>query len=292
MEACRLALVLLLAASLAKAQDADSVNAGEVNHKRLRTVVASGVIGYGITLAGLSELWYKDSRRQSFQFFNDNAEWKQVDKMGHFYSSFYLSLGASKTFRWCGITERKSAILGAMTGFLLMVPIEILDGYSPDYGASAGDLMADAGGALLFLGQTLTWHAIRIHPKFSYHPTDFAELRPDVLGDNLPSRILKDYNGQTYWLSFDMDTFVRFPRWLNLALGYGATNMVYARDEANSDHGYQAYRQYYFSLDPDLTAIQTRSKVLRTALFIINMIKLPSPTLEFSNGKTTFHLLY
>src|SRR5687767_1410367 len=70
-----------------------------VNHKRLRNLtIISGTV-YAVTLVGLNQLWYKDSEKQSFHFFNDNAEWKQVDKVGHFYSAFYLSYGASSALR-------------------------------------------------------------------------------------------------------------------------------------------------------------------------------------------------
>src|SRR5688572_5286465 len=79
-----------------------------VNRKRLTTFVAGSGVAYGATLVGLNELWYKDSKRQSFQFFNDNAEWKQVDKIGHFYSSFYFSYGLSRALRWCNVKPRKA----------------------------------------------------------------------------------------------------------------------------------------------------------------------------------------
>ena len=255
-------------------------------------MIIAGSAGYALTLYGLNELWYKDSEHQAFQFFNDNGEWKQVDKLGHFYSAFYLSYGASKAYQWCSVPKKKSDFYGALTGFLVMLPIEIMDGYSDAYGASSGDLLANATGSLFFLGQSLLWKEPRIYPKFSFHQTDFAEKRPNLLGDNLASEMLKDYNGQTYWLSFDMDKFIKFPKWLNLAVGYGADGMVYAHDNINSQLGYNAYRQYYFAFDPDLTAIKTRSKVLKTAFFIISMIKLPSPTIEFSSNGTKFHMFY
>jgi hypothetical protein len=109
----------------------------------------------------------------------------------------------------------------------------------------------------------------------------------------LTSEILKDYNGQTYWLSVDMDKFIRFPKWLNLAAGYGAEGMIYARDRQNTEAGFAApYRQYYISLDFDLTAIRTRSKVVKTLIFAANMIKLPAPALEFSAKGTRFHAFH
>ena len=53
-----------------------------------------------------------------------------------------------------------------------------------------------------------------------------------------------------------------------------------------------AYRQFYLGIDFDLTAIKTRSKALKTILFIADMIKLPAPTVEFSTKGTRFHAFY
>lgn len=274
------------------AQQNDSTVHRTIDRNKLRTVLIAGSVGYAVGVVALSELWYKDTPRQPFSFFNDNAEWKQVDKLGHFYSAFYLSYGAAKGYRWCGLKDSKANLWGALTGFFVLVPIEVLDGFSEAYGASAGDLLADAGGALFFYGQSYQWKEIRIYPKFSFSRTHFPTIRPDLLGDNLVSEILKDYNGQTYWLSFDMDRFMKFPRWLNIAVGYGASGMVYARESENQAAGYDAYRQYYVSLDLDPSAIHTNSKALRTLLFIAGMIKLPSPAIEFSRKGTQFHFLY
>ena len=90
-----------------------------------------------------------------------------------------------------------------------------------------------------------------------------------------------------------MDKFVRFPRWLNLAAGYGAEGMIYARDYQNVEAGFpKPHRQYYFSIDFDLTAIKSRSKLLRTLLFVANIIKLPAPALEISKDGVKFKPLY
>jgi hypothetical protein len=42
----------------------------------------------------------------------------------------------------------------------------------------------------------------------SLHLTDYASKRPDVLGSNL-ERTIKDYNGQTYWLSVNLHSFFK-----------------------------------------------------------------------------------
>lgn len=292
MTAGRFILLLVLVPFSLTAQLKDSVNEDGVNSRRLRTVIIGGTATYSLALTGLTQLWYKESARQSFRFFDDHAEWKQVDKVGHFYSAFYLSYSTSRLLLWTGMREEKTIVPATLTGFLLLLPIEILDGYSSEYGASAGDLVANAAGALAFLGQHAAWKEVRIIPKFTYHATDFPAKRPEVLGDNLAGKVLKDYNAQTYWFSFDMDKFIAFPKWLNIALGYGATNMVYANDHINAIFGFDAHRQYYLSLDPDLTAIPTRSKAVKTILTVLSIVKIPSPTLEFSKNGTRFHILY
>lgn len=284
-------LVLFFCSILTSAsgQQTDSL---QVNKKRFTTFVVTSGVAYTGTLIGLSELWYKSSDRQSFRFFNDNAEWKQVDKLGHFYAGFYFSYGTAKALQWTNVPERKANLIGAATGFLILAPIEVFDGFSDAYGASTGDLVANAAGSVFFLGQSLLWNETRIYPKFSFHRTDYAPLRPNTLGDSFTSEILKDYNGQTYWLCVDMDKFMRFPKWLNLAVGYGAQDMIYARDVQNKDAGFDPYRQYYLSVDLDLRSIKTRSKFLKAIFNVVSVLKLPAPALEFSRKGARFRPLY
>jgi hypothetical protein len=255
-----------------------------------RILVASGI--YTIGMVGLNEVWYKNEPREAFHFFNDNREWKQVDKIGHFYSAFYISAFSASAINGCGVSPKKSAAYGALTGFVALFTIEVLDGYSAAYGASLGDLLANTAGSSFYWGQQTLWREVRIQPKFSFHSTNFAAQRPNVLGDGLATELLKDYNGQTYWLSVDMDKFMSFPKWLNLAVGYGAEAMIYARDEQNELAGLLPYRQYYLSIDFDFRYVRTRSKVLRTALNILSSIKFPAPALEFSNRGMRFRPLY
>lgn len=285
----KLLFLALLLPSLAYAQSDTTFTP---NKKGLRTAAIVTGGAYAIGMAGLNHLWYKDSDRQSFQFFNDNREWKQIDKIGHFYSAFHLSSGASKGLQHFNIKPSRADLVGAIAGFAVLLPIEIFDGYSDAYGASFGDIVADAAGSLFYLGQRSLWSEIRLHPKFSYHHTSYAALRPELLGSGA-ERIIKDYNGQTYWLSVDVDKFVTFPKWLNIAFGYGANGMIYARDWQHRENNLPLpQREFYISIDPDLTAIKSNSSFIRTLLFFANMIKIPSPTLRFRGSGASFHPLY
>lgn len=266
-------------------------------NKRKKIVWIGGSTAYAATMTSLSLAWYGNSEQGSFRFFDDNSQWLQIDKVGHFYSAYHLSATSAKAFQWSGMSEKKAMLWGTLTGIALMTPIEILDGFSPEFGASWGDFISNTGGSLFLYGQYALWKEVRIHPKFSFQTTGFAAQRPDVLGSNFSEQLLKDYNGQTYWLSFDIDKFLpeknRFPKWLNIAVGYGGENMIFANDFENQEIGLTPYRQYYLGLDFDLTTFYGKSKFWNSIIYVLNTIRLPAPTLEYNTqGKWRGHWIY
>ncbi len=283
-------IYLLLTFSLSHSQPVKN----DSTKNRLRRLVIISSATYTTTLIGLNHLWYSKFPREGFHFFNDKNEWKQVDKAGHFFTAYHLSKLSSRALGSTGLSQQKSDFWGSMVGVTVMLPIEIFDGFSSEYGASVSDLIANALGSGFFLGQKLIWNETRVHPKFSFKRSGLANQRPELLGENFHEEILKDYNGQTYWLSFDLDKFIKsfsFPRWLNIAIGYGASNMVSASDVASTEAGFKPFRRYYFALDPDLSWIQTNSKVLRGFIYFVNLIHIPGPTLELSKEKLKIRLL-
>lgn len=274
----------------------DSYDSTQLNTKRLNTIVIGAGVSYGVALYALNEAWYKEQGKSDFHFFNDNAQWNQVDKVGHFYSAYQLSNIGKQLFLWTNMSEKNSAIWGSVMSQALMIPIEVMDGFSVEYGFSWGDIASNLLGAGFFLSQELLWDKQLVKAKFSFHRTEFAKLRPEVLGDGFFEELLKDYNGQTYWLSFDIYSIGngnrKIPKWLNIGLGYGSEQMVYGREIENNANGYTSHRQYFVGLDFDLSHIHSRKKVVNTLLFVADMIKFPAPTLEFTNKKINFHWLY
>lgn len=288
-------LILSSTATVAQNEVSDSLNEKSKNKSARNIAIASAAL-YGVTLYGLNETWYQESPRSDFHFFNDNSQWKQIDKVGHFYSAFHISQASIHLFQRAGMTKKKSHLWGGMMGFLIMAPIEVLDGFSEEYGASWGDLAANAIGSGTAMAQYMIWDEARIKPKFSFAPTDLAVERPNVLGDGFHEEFIKDYNGQTYWLSVDVYAFLRkeskFPKWLNLAVGYGAENMVYANDLQNQLAGYDAYRQYYLAIDFDLSYLAGKNKLINTLLYVVDLIHLPAPALEYNRSEgLKFHFL-
>lgn len=275
-----------------------AVNKGDtLDKKKLRKYIIIGAVGYGAALAGLNQVWYSEHSREEFHFFNDNKEWKQMDKVGHFYNTYQIGNIGIQAFKNTGLSNEKSYLWGSLLGVVMLTPIEILDGFSAEYGASWGDVVANASGAAFLYTQYMLWDEPRITPKFSFSPTSFARKRPELLGEGLHEEIIKDYNGMTFWWSFDIYSLSggqhKFPKWLNIAVGYGANDMISSNDHTSTSLGYDPYRQYYLAIDIDLTHIKTDSKFLKTLLFMGNMIHLPGPALEYNRKEgLVFHPLH
>ena len=262
-----------------------------LNKKRQNTIIVTEATLASVTLLGLNQLWYADYPRSNFHFINDNNEWLQMDKVGHMYSAYHLGRFGAEMMNWSGANQKNQLVYGATLGFAFLTAVEVLDGFSSEWGASSGDIIANATGTALYVSQELLWREQRITPKFSFHTTHYANLRPESLGSSLNEQLLKDYNGQTYWLSVNLHSFAKetkIPKWLNVAFGYGADGMLTGNlqnDNVNSIQNPERFRQFYLSLDVNLAKIDTKSHFLKTIFSIFNTIKIPAPTLEYSANK-------
>ena len=264
------------------------------NYAMLRGIFAGQSALYLGSIYGLSKSWYKNPLTK-FSVKDDSHEWLQMDKMGHVYTSYQIARHTAAIYKRTGISKKQMLVYGAVSGIIFQTPIEILDGFSPDYGFSPGDMIGNVAGSVLFFGQMALWDEIRIQPKFSFHYTSLAAVRPALLGSGYTERWLKDYNGQTYWLSASPRAFFKgskWPAWLCFSVGYGINNMVSAEKYKSIEMGYRPYRQYYLSLDIDLTKIKTRSKFIRTVTFMANSIKIPAPALQISKNGIDFKPFY
>ena len=253
-------------------------------------LIAQGAL-YAGAITGLSLLYYKGHSQSSFHFFNDNDSWLQMDKMGHIFSTYYLSNVMYLSYRWAGVERKKSILFGSMLIYAFQMNIEILDGVSSNWGFSWGDIAANTAGCLLFAGQQLGWNDQRFVIKYSYHPTEYPKYNPAILGTTVVQNLWEDYNGMTFWLSGNISSFLpkksKFPKWLNVAFGYGGEGL------AVDPTRFLQYRQFYFSLDVDLNRIPTRSKPLKGILAILNLVKIPFPTIEYNSlGQFKMHYIY
>lgn len=297
-------LFILFINNAVNAQDSTTANvsffenAPEYTKSRARVVTYGTAGGYVVSMTGLYTLWYKNSASSSFHLFNDNHEWLQLDKAGHAVTSYFVGKTFYNLMKWSGFSENKATWYGGSVGFLYLSGVEMFDGFSRDWGFSAGDMIANTAGAAFFIAQQHVWDEQRIILKYSFHQTQFAGYRPDVLGKGWNEEMLKDYNGQTYWISANISSFIRsennFPKWLNVAAGYGAEGMTGGFNNISENVPvFERYRQYYFSFDVDLSRIPMKRGFAKSFLSTINFIKIPFPAVEFnSKGNVKFHPFY
>lgn len=294
----------------------DTLDTGRF-HKAL---LFSGVTYTGFSI-GLYHAWYRNYPQSSFHLFNDWGEWRHMDKVGHVYTAYIQGVLCYKGARWTGLDEDKSILTGMICGSLFQTTIEIMDGFSKEWGFSVSDMGANILGTATFALQQRYWGEQRISLKVSSSPATYSsdpiysvdglhtsslnERANSLFGRSFAERYLKDYNAQTYWLSVNVKDFMGnsggWPAWLNMAVGYGGANMFGGYENTwekesqifkLSEAGYPRYSQFYIGPDINLTRLGLKSPFLKTLATVFNIFKVPAPALEINTrGQVIFHLI-
>ncbi|MEM7161394.1 MAG: DUF2279 domain-containing protein [Bacteroidota bacterium] len=307
----RIAFLLLFALFIegVSAQDETGKNfwtpSSELDQGRLNTVAYASIGAYTTGMLALNQLWYADFEKAPLHSFDDSDSWLGVDKMGHATSAYWFSRYSTDMLRWAGMKDKKSRYIGTAMGWVAINSFEFYDGFSKEWGFSFYDFAANTAGAGAFLGQDALWGEQRITLKASIRHSEYAALNPNSLGDNGLERLLKDYNGHTYWASINLHSFLpdgnKIPHWLNLAIGAGGDGMIVAdphntiafgTDFETSFPEIDRFSQLYVSVDVDLWRLSQKYGAFRTLGEVFGFIKIPAPTLEFSNGNVEFHPLF
>ena len=291
---------------------------------RFWTLTSLGAGAYTAVTIGLDQAWYANYTRSKFHFFDDWKGWRQMDKFGHAMTGYFESKWAGDLYSWAGVPQKKAAWVGFGTGLLFQTTLEVMDGFSDKWGFSWGDMGFNVLGSGLYLGQELLWKEQRIRLKMSAHRPRYStapilssngqaysslqQRTEQLFGTSVPELFFKEYNGQTIWLSVNVASFLNKrangfpPSWINIALGYGIEDMYGAESNSWQDAAgnqfrapghYQAKSQFYLSLDIDFERIPTKHKWLKTIFGILNIFKVPFPTLEINTaGEFKFHPFY
>jgi uncharacterized protein YfiM (DUF2279 family) len=282
---------------LAATTPADAVG---IREGRFIGVIAGTAAFYTITLLMLRKQWYK--KRVPFHSFNDNGEWLQMDKIGHATTAYCMSRGGYELMRWSGVDERASILTGGLLALLFQTTLEVYDGHSEGWGFSKGDMIANVAGTALFMGQQYGTGQQVVNLKYGFRKSIYPVYRPNLLGHTTGQQMLKDYNGQQYWLSVNLASVLpvgpSFPRWLNLDVGYSGSGMTGGHenpkmfDASGAEIKFDRHRQFFLSPDADLSRVSAFSPSLQRFIGTVQFFKIPAPSLEFSrpNG-LRFHPL-
>lgn len=157
----------------------------------------------------LNQAWYKKYNTSDFHLFNDINEWYQLDKYGHAFSNYQTARLMMEAMNWAGYSKKKQILIGGFSGFTYLAAVEMMDGFSDGWGFSWGDMAANLLGTGMAIGQKIAWKEQRIQFKFMFRSSGYAQYNTSLLGMSLSERVLKDYNGQTYWLSVNPSSFMK-----------------------------------------------------------------------------------
>jgi hypothetical protein len=293
--ACSLLILFLLPVVHSAQQVETEKDSSKIENGTLFKAMAFTGAYYATSIYVLNKTWYKDKERVPFHFYNDNGGYLQVDKFGHMFGSYVYSYIGYHGLLKLRATRKEALIFGSTLGFVLQLPIEIMDGIHEGYGFSWGDIVANSLGSVLVFGQELLFKEQLIKYKFSYWESEYSKNSNGYFGQTTLERLLNDYNGHTYWFSMPLNKFVckkRLPQWLNIAVGYGANGMYGEFENISNYNGVaipdtERYRQYLLSLDIDWTKIKTNSGFLKILFKGMTFVKLPFPALEY-NSKGEF----
>lgn len=272
-----------------------------LNRKKLYTAIGAEALFYTAGISYLQFIWYHDKERVPFHFYNDGAGYKQIDKFGHTYGAYIESYIGYHWLRAAGVKRSKALVYGGGLGFVLQAPIEVFDGLYEGWGFSAWDMLANAAGSGIVIGNELLFKEQLVKYKFSFAPSPYREMAHGYLGDTPLESLFLDYNAHTYWLSVPANRLLlkeKLPGWIALSAGYSANGMFGEFENRRYYRGEpipptERYRQFLLSADIDWTRIPTNSRFLKTVFKGMTFIKLPFPALEInSKGELKAYGLY
>lgn len=226
---------------------------------------------------------YWNEQKTKFHTFNDwnNAD-MNIDKLGHFYAGMLLSKAAYKVLKATNVPENYSVISSILSSIFFQTQVEFHDAYYKKWGWSWWDFTGNVLGAVYPHLQNHFKPLQTINLKWSYHPSPAYKK-------GWYDYWIKDYEGFTYYLSFDVHSILPtpvdnyWPKWLNIAVAYGVEKVKLGKNIWNSSGKPLGDREWYISLDYSLLKLfNPESKTLREILDLLDNFHFPAPAVRIS----------
>ena len=246
----------------------------EQQKRRTQLLISSYIAGVG--LYGYLAWWSKDVTRnietddgdflrtetvsnRTSDFHVNNEGWFDLDtpnggadKLGHAYSSYVSTRLMTQGFKWAGYSRQRAAKLAGLTTGAVMLGVEVMDGFTVEYGFSKEDLVMNLSG--VGIGTLLElypqWDDV-FDIRFLYWRSDHAKQ----LGERDP---ISDYSGQTYLLVTKASGIPalrdhQFLRYFELAIGYGSRG--YQPTPGKYEPQFPKERNLYYGISINLSQL-------------------------------------
>ena len=284
------ALLVLLTCTIKAKPDSTGI-------KKCRVLIVSSSLGaaLGGSYLYVENAWWSD--KQTAFSFDDGADLTyalNVDKAGHFMGGLIAADLFSGSFRWAGMSEKKSLWYGAAFGSGLQLAIEMKDAYAPHWGFSKWDLVIGSSGAFWAVAQHYNNDLRAINFKMSYYKYSniYWDLDKQRGKETNKYAWQDDYPNQTYWLTFDVNHFAEtccWPDWLNIAVGFGIDDTQYLEQGTKTGGN----NEWYIALDYDMPKLlkKWKSPFGKKVKHWLNYFHFPAPTIRIS-PKLEFYPLF
>ena len=271
-----LALLLLVATSLAAQETRDSTRGVDAARLSLVGGVTVGAFVYGHAIQ--NDLWWK-GERSAFHFEWDR-DWRYslgADKLGHAWFPYIAAHSYDHLLRWSGLDSSTAIWTAASLALGYQTYVEVRDGFSKQWGFSWGDFAADALGAGLPVAQRYLPELRVVELKMSFFPTD--EFRA---GGN--RAIIDDYESTYHWLTLHVTQVLPaswrqgYPSFVDLALGHRVRDL---------DGAGGGTHELYLALDWNLDELPGDWWGWNLLRHAIRHYHLPAPSLRLWPGPVT-----
>lgn len=247
-------------------------------------ITATGVYIY------LNKVWWAD-QRVAFHI-TDDLELRyalNLDKAGHFISSYFVSGVFSDVFRFAGMPQKYSVWSGAAMSIINATIVEIKDGFSPYWGFSKFDELANISGALYPVLQYYVPVLQNINFCWSYdftHPSYYK-----TLPGHQDKSFIDDYERQNFWITCDVASMCfpnkkqsKFPYFIEPAFGMSAQKL--------DGKGSGTY-EWFIGFQIDFTKFRfTKYKAEPVIYKYLHYYHMPLPALRLHPELTPYILTY
>jgi len=235
---------------------------------RTRWLISSYVAS--VAFYGYSAWWSKDTLKHRFTddgqlftetvpnrtsdfrvshegWFDEDTPNGGADKLGHAYSAYLSTRLMTRGFQWAGYDHLRAAQIASLTTSAVMLGVEVMDGFTVEYGFSKEDLamnLSGVGAAALF--ETYPQLDDLLDLRFYYWRSDDAEK----FSETDP---VSDYSGQKYLLVAKASGIPQLQdswwRYFELVIGYGTKGYQPNPGQFEDDQPKKRFLYYGISLN-------------------------------------------
>lgn len=260
-----------------------------------RVLAGSGAVAANAALyLVLKDAWWSGTPAERFRYNYDwNDEWRLQDKYGHAWGGYHLTRVGTSVANAACVSRKTAAVAAWVYSNALQYQIEVFDATQQDFGFSPPDILFNLMGSSWALGQEFVPAMRHVTPTFAYWPSQAMQRVLSGAANNPFLHPTIDYGGQTYWLSFDVDSLAPravaawWPGILRVSAGMGITDWI---DPVGAVFRIRAQQRVLLSLDLDLSKLPGSHPAWMAVKRQLKYVHVLGPTLQLTPKLDAFLL--